>query len=230
MAALHNISFQEFFLDISIQLQRVSKSFSDKVLFADLSYTFHKKVYHIIGKNGVGKSTLLRLIVGLDFPDSGAVMLNNKYSVRDNSVNAKKLFYVPDDLALYPFLTGKEFLSWIANARTKNVDEIEELIERFELQQHLNTLIADMSFGTKKKFLLSSALIGQPDFIILDEPLNGLDKKSQQVLLLLLQEKVNQSGILLTTHHDAHLNRLNPIKVEVLGHRLITNSCTPLVV
>lgn len=65
-----------------------------------------------------------------------------------------------------------------------------QVIERLELQPHLNTRISDMSFGTKKKVLLSSALIGQPDFIILDEPLNGLDKKSQHALLMLLQTPV----------------------------------------
>lgn len=208
----------------SIQLQKVNKSFANKVLFANLSYTFRQKAYHIIGKNGAGKSTLLRLLVGLDAPDSGSIILNNKYSVTDNSVNAKNLFYVPDDLAIYPFLTGKELLSWLAKARTNNVDEINQLLERLELQPHLHTRVSDMSFGTKKKFLLSSALIGQPDFIILDEPLNGLDKKSQQMLLTLLQEKVADCGILLTTHHDDHLDLLNPIKIEVVEHHLVDKS------
>ena len=195
----------------SIQLQKVDKAFANKVLFANLSYTFQQRVYHVIGKNGTGKSTLLRLLVGLDTPDSGSIILNNHYSVSDNSVNAKNLFYVPDDLAVYSFLTGKELLSWLAKARTNKVDEMHQVLELLELQPHLNTRISDISLGTKKKFLLSSALIGQPDFIILDEPLNGLDKKSQQTLLILLQEKAIHCGIILTTHHDAHLDLLNPI-------------------
>ncbi len=214
----------------SIQLQKVNKAFTNKVVFANLSYTFQQKAYHIIGKNGSGKSTLLRLLVGLDAPDSGSIILNNQHSVTDNSVNAKNLFYVPDDLAVYPFLTGKELLSWLAKARADNVDEMDQLFERFELQPHLHTRISDMSFGTKKKFLLSSALIGQPDFIILDEPLNGLDKKSQQILLMLLQEKVAHCGILFTTHHDAHLDLLNPIKIEVVGHHLVDKLCENFVV
>jgi ABC-type multidrug transport system ATPase subunit len=214
----------------SIQLQKLNKAFADKVLFINLSYTFHQKTYHIIGKNGTGKSTLLRLIVGLDVPDSGSITLNNRYSVNGNNINTKKLFYVPDDLAIYPFLTGKELLSWLAKARTDNVNEMNQLLEQLELQPHIQTRISDMSFGTKKKFLLSSALIGQPDFIILDEPLNGLDKKSQQMLLMLLQEKVAHCGIILTTHHDAHLDLLNPIKIEVVGHHLVDKPCEKLVV
>lgn len=203
-----------------IQLQKVNKAFANKVLFANLSYTFQQQVYHIVGKNGTGKSTLLRLLVGLDTPDSGSIILNNHYLISDDSVNAKNLFYVPDDLAVYPFLTGKELLTWLAKARTNNIDEMNQVLERLDLQLHLNTRIADMSFGTKKKFLLSSALIGQPDFIILDEPLNGLDKKSQQTLLVLLQEKAIHCGIILTTHHDAHLDLLDLTKIELIEHCL----------
>ncbi|WP_133137844.1 ABC transporter ATP-binding protein [Legionella rowbothamii] len=203
-------------MERNIELKGVNKSFSNKVLFTDLSYRFQQRVYHITGENGAGKSTLLRLIVGLDLPDSGSIVLNNNYSVRDNRVNAKRLFYVPDDLPIYPFLTGHEFLFWLAKARTNDIEEINRLLERFELQDHAHTKIADMSFGTKKKFILSSALIGQPDFVILDEPLNGLDKKSQYVLLELLEEKAVHCGILLTTHHEAHLEQLNPIRAEIL--------------
>lgn len=212
-----------------LQLKKVNKAFTDKVLFADLSYIFQQRAYHILGKNGTGKSTLLRLLVGLDTPDSGSIILNNHYSVNDNSVNAKNLFYVPDDLAVYPFLTGKELLYWLAKARTSNVDEMNQILEQLELQPHLNTRISDMSFGTKKKFLLSSALIGQPDFIILDEPLNGLDKKSQQALLMLLQEKAIHCGIILTTHHDAHLDLLDLVMIELVEHRLV-DKCESLVV
>lgn len=219
--AWSNIRFWGLILQRSIQLQKINKSFAKKVLFTDLSYTFHQQVYHLTGQNGVGKSTLLRLIVGLDSPDSGTVVLNNNYAIRDHSVNAKRLFYVPDDLPIYPFLTGHEFLSWLATVRTKNTAEINQLLEQFELQAHAYTKISDMSYGTKKKFILSSALIGTPDFIILDEPLNGLDKKSQQVLFSLLAEKAAYCGVLLTTHHDVQLEQLNPIKVELLDRQLV---------
>ncbi|MGQ3890902.1 ABC transporter ATP-binding protein [Legionella sp. CNM-4043-24] len=205
----------------NIQLHEVNKAFSNKVLFANLSYVFLQRTYHIIGNNGTGKSSLLRMLVGLDTPDSGSIILNHHYSAGDYSVNAKRLFYVPDDLAVYPFLTGIEFLSWLANARTNNAGDLDRILELFELQPHLNTRISSMSFGTKKKFLLCSALMGQPDFIILDEPLNGLDKKSQQTLLLLLQEKALHCGIILTTHHEAQLDLLNPVRVELTGQRLV---------
>lgn len=208
----------------NIQLNKMNKSFANNLLFSDLSYIFNQRVYHLVGKNGAGKSTLLRLLVGLDSPDSGSIALNNQYSMQKGKPHVKGLFYVPDDLAIYPFLTGEEFLFWITKARTSNLQEIHELIERFELQPHLKTAIVDMSFGTKKKFLLITALIGQPDFIILDEPLNGLDKNSQQVLLMLLKDKMTCCGIILTTHHEAHLDLLNPIKTQILDYRLVDES------
>ena len=77
-----------------------------------------------------------------------------------------------------------------------------------------------MSFGTKKKFLLASALVGKPDFIILDEPLNGLDKHSQQVLLTVLKEKSCDSGLIFSTHHDSNIALLDPIRVQISNCKL----------
>ncbi|WP_133130205.1 ABC transporter ATP-binding protein [Legionella yabuuchiae] len=208
-------------MEISIQFKNVSKSFNKKLIFSDLSYLFYQRNYHLIGKNGAGKSTLLRLIAGLESPDTGSIMINNQYLVGDSSLNAKQIFYIPDDLAIYPFLTGIEFLSWIGRARTSTLNEINEVIDRLELRVHQSTPIADMSFGTKKKFLLASALIGKPDFIVLDEPLNGLDKHSQCVLLTILKEKASFAGIILTTHHDSNIDLLEPIKIQVLQNKLV---------
>lgn len=208
-------------MENSIQLININKSFSNKVVFSNLSYNFGQNNYHLIGKNGAGKSTLLRLIVGMDVIDSGAIIINGQ-----NNNNTKQIYYVPDDLEIYPFLTGDEFLSWIAKARFSTPNELNKVIEQLELKIYLNTSIADMSFGTKKKFLLASALIGSPDFIILDEPLNGLDKNSQQVLLSILKEKACNTGIIFSTHHDANIELLSPIKVQILNNKLIEeNNC-----
>jgi ABC-2 type transport system ATP-binding protein len=208
-------------LENSIRLDRVKKSFSNKVIFSDVSYDFFKKNYHLIGKNGVGKSTLLRLIVGLDTVDSGHILFNNDFNVGSYNRQAKQIYYVPDDLAVYPFLTGNEFFSWIAKARSSTQEEMNDVIERLELRNYLNTYIADMSFGTKKKFLLASALIGTPDFIILDEPLNGLDKHSQHVLLTILKEKSYNSGLIFSTHHDSNIALLDPIRVHISNCKLV---------
>ena len=212
-------------MEHSIQLININKSFSNKVVFSNLSYNFGQNNYHLIGKNGAGKSTLLRLIVGLDVIDSGSIIINGK-----NNTNTKQIYYVPDDLEIYPFLTGDEFLSWIAKARFSTSSELNKVIEQLELKIHLNTSIANMSFGTKKKFLLASALIGSPDFIILDEPLNGLDKNSQQVLLTILKEKSCSTGIIFSTHHDANIELLSPIKVQILNNKLIEENCVSEVI
>jgi ABC-2 type transport system ATP-binding protein len=186
------------------------------MIFSNLSYKFGQNNYHLLGKNGVGKSTLLRLIVGLESIDSGSVLIG-----KNNNHKTDQIYYIPDDLAVYPFLTGNEFLSWIAKARLSSNQELDKVTEQLELKAYLNTSIADMSFGTKKKFLLASALIGNPDFIILDEPLNGLDKNSQQVLLSILKEKSSNTGIIFSTHHDANIEILNPIRIQILNNKLV---------
>jgi ABC-2 type transport system ATP-binding protein len=160
-------------------------------------------------------------MAGLDIIDSGNIIINNDHQVRKSEHNAKRIYYVPDDLAVYPFLSGDEFFSWIAKARLSTIHEMKEVIDRLELRTYLKTYIADMSFGTKKKFLLASALIGNPDFIILDEPLNGLDKHSQQTLLTILKEKSCDSGIIFSTHHESNIALLDAIRVQISNCKLI---------
>lgn len=208
-------------MEISIRFKNVSKSFSNKIIFSNVSYNFYKKNYHIIGKNGAGKSTLLRLMVGLDSIDSGEIIINNEGITRNPNLEIRRIYYIPDDLAIYPFLSGKEFFSWIAKSRSSTINEMNDVINRLELSSYLNTHISDMSFGTKKKFLLATALIGSPDFIILDEPLNGLDKESQQILLSILKEKSSHSGVIFSTHHDSDIALLDPIKMQISDHKLI---------
>ena len=101
-----------------------------------MSYIFYKKNYHIIGKNGVGKSTLLRLMVGLDNIDSGNIIINNDYQVKNIDKNAQRIYYVPDDLAIYPFLSGNEFFLWIAKTRASTKVEMDNIIEQLELTPH----------------------------------------------------------------------------------------------
>ncbi|KTD35037.1 putative ABC transporter ATP-binding protein AlbC [Legionella nautarum] len=78
-----------------------------------------------------------------------------------------------------------------------------------------------MSFGTKKKFILVTALMGNPDFIILDEPLNGLDQNSQSVLINSLEEKSKQCGLILTCHEEDKVSRLQPKTLQLTNQQLI---------
>lgn len=207
-------------MNINIQLTHVSKTYEHRQLLNNISYQFTKNIYHIIGSNGVGKSTLLRLLVGLELPDSGSVIINGHTEVSSHNLMAKNIYYVPDDLEVYPFLTGKEFLNWIAQARPTHSGEIENILECFYLNLHTNTKISNMSFGTKKKFLLASALIGTPDFIILDEPMNGLDQNCQHVLLTILTEKSKNSGLILTCHEEDKIAQLHPYKLQLSNQQL----------
>lgn len=206
-------------MNINIRLSNVSKAYGDQLL-NNISYEFTKNIYHIVGKNSVGKSTLLRLLVGLEIPDSGSITINEHKAVRNHNLMVKNISYIPDDLEIYPFLTGKEFINWIAQARSAGNNNIDNIINGFNLKKHLNTKISDMSFGTKKKFLITTAFMGTPDFIILDEPMNGLDQSSQSFFLLILEEKSKKSGIILTCHEENKITVLQPYTIEILNKKL----------
>ncbi|MFC3909046.1 ATP-binding cassette domain-containing protein [Legionella dresdenensis] len=207
-------------MNSNIGLTNVCKNYGHNQILHMVTYQFTKDIYHIIGSNGAGKSTLLRLLAGLECPDSGTVMLNDSLAVNAQNIMARNIHYVPDDLEIYPFLTGLEFINWIGKARVSNNHEIETIITNFQLNQHLNTKISAMSLGTKKKFILATALMGTPDFIILDEPLNGLDQHSQLVLLNSLKDKAKQCGLILTCHEKDKAYQLQPRTLQLANQQL----------
>jgi ABC-2 type transport system ATP-binding protein len=164
---------------------------------------------------------VLRLIVGLEDVSSGRIIIKSESQAKKTDPAIARVHYVPDDLLIYPFLSGNEFFSWVSKARSSTIKEMNDVVDRLEIRAHLNTYISDMSFGTKKKFLLATALIGSPDFIVLDEPFNGLDEGSQQVLLDILKEKSACSGIIFSTHHESNIALLEPLKIRISNCQLV---------
>lgn len=203
-------------METNICFSNVSKSYSKSIIFNDISYVFSKSIYHLTGQNGTGKSTLLRMMVGLETPDSGLITLNNQPVSNASTLASRGISYIPDNLDIYPFLTGKAFLNWILQLNTSDRLPINSIVESFKLKQHLETKFSDMSLGTKKKFLVATAFIGTPKFIVLDEPMNGLDDEAQNFLIKLLAERAKYSGIILTSHDEDKVTALQPQKLLII--------------
>jgi ABC-2 type transport system ATP-binding protein len=199
----------------TIKIENLTKKYSDKIIFSNISFTFEKKFYHLIGQNGSGKTTLLKMLIGLEKPDIGEIYYNQNLLGANNNIFKEKIFYIPNELTIYPFIRGLEFLTWIGHARRSNNLQIENIIAEFNLLQYVNTPFCDMSFGTKKKFLIASAMVGEPDFIILDEPFNGLDKESDKILTTIINDKLDKVGLIVTSHKESEMLALHSTKIEI---------------
>lgn len=188
---------------IEVKTQNLNKAFLKLKILANFNYTFNKGSYAIIGRNGTGKSTLLKLLTGAEKPDSGDITVNH-INLNKNPENAKRfLAYVPDQSFIYPFITGHEFLKLVMKLRdTAKNTSIDDYVALFELSSMLNKPFSAMSLGTQKKFMLTAALHHNPSVLIMDEPTNGLDTKSRQHFIDLMNMKKSSSVIVYATHDE----------------------------
>lgn len=162
-------------------------------------------IYGFIGHNGAGKTTTIKCIVGIHDFDEGEIFVDGT-SVKDDPIECKrKLAYVPDNPDLYDYLTGIQYLNFIADVFEIPKKEREERIQKeadlFELTPALGDLISSYSHGMKQKLALIGALIHNPKLLILDEPFVGLDPKAALMLKNRMHELCEQgSAIFFSTH------------------------------
>lgn len=162
-------------------------------------------IYGFIGHNGAGKTTTIKCVVGIHDFDEGEILVN-KISVKKEPMKCKSILaYIPDNPDLYEYLTGIQYLNFIADifevSETEREKRIKEEADAFEITAALGDLISSYSHGMKQKLAIIGALIHKPKLLILDEPFVGLDPKAT----LVLKNKMHQlckegSAIFFSTH------------------------------
>jgi len=167
-----------------IEISNLTKKYENgKTALDDISFKINPgEICGYIGTNGAGKTTTIKIISGsLEF-DSGSVIVSH-LDVKLKPVEVKKIIgYVPESGNIFNSLTTTEYLLFIG--RIRNIEEniikrrIEYFAELFNYKEFINTSIGNLSKGTKQKILITSALMHNPEIILLDEPLNGLDANS----------------------------------------------------
>lgn len=190
-----------------IKLKNVSKKYGHHTIFENVSITFDAQKIKIKGENGVGKSVLLKLIVGYSVPDQGDIYYNSTMKLRKKSdfiEDAGVSINAPEFMKQW---TGLENLTYLANINRKCSEErLQALIQTFSLQKDINKKVKTYSLGMKQKMRLIQALIDSPKYLILDEPFDALDKHSKEVAKNYLDAylKEDPSRILIyTSHSDA---------------------------
>lgn len=162
-------------------------------------------IYGFIGHNGAGKTTTIKAIVGIIEFEAGDIYIDG-ISIREKPLECKsKIAYIPDNPDLYEYLTGIQYLNFIADifeiSRTDREERIQHYADAFELTPALGDLISSYSHGMKQKLAIISALIHQPKLMILDEPFVGLDPKAALTLKNIMHEMCSKDcAIFFSTH------------------------------
>jgi ABC-2 type transport system ATP-binding protein len=193
--------------EIAVSIRGVSRSFGDNVAVRDLNLEIERGSIHgLLGPNGSGKSTTMKMVMGLLKPDSGVIDVYGKDPQRDPIDVKSMVGYVPETSRLYEYLTGLEYLDFIADVYgvdpEAKEERIYEFLDAFSLDGRENEMISGYSHGMKQKTALIGALLHRPRLLILDEPLGGLDPKSARIVKDILL-RLSREGV--TTIFSTHI-------------------------
>ncbi len=190
----------------SISAQTVVKDFTSVRALNSITTSIEQgEIRGLLGPNGSGKSTLMKILIGLIKPDYGQVFVEGIDPTKDPIGVRRVVGYVPETPHLYDFLSGIEYLDFVADlyGMPPNVkkERIDEFLTAFDLKSQGNDLLSGYSQGMRQKIALSAALIHKPRVLILDEALNGLDPRSAKIVKDTLV-KLSSTGvtILFSTH------------------------------
>ncbi len=189
-----------------LKVSHYKKSYGAKLVVPDLSLEVAPgDVFGYIGHNGSGKTTLIRSIVGAQSMDAGTIEICG-FSVESNPVECKqRMAYVPDNPDVYDFMTGIQYLNYIADifsvdSKTR-ADRIEEFSNRLGLQDVLGDMTSSYSHGMKQKLVLIGAFLHDPTLLVLDEPFVGLDPLASHELKLMMAKVASRGGAVFFSSH-----------------------------
>ena len=189
-----------------LKIEHLTKIYGDKKAVDDLSlHILPGEIYGFIGHNGAGKTTTLKACCGILQYDSGEITVDG-VSMKQNPMICKgKIAYIPDNPDLYEFMTGIQFLNFVADifgvSASDRHERIRKYADAFELTAELGQPISAYSHGMKQKLAIISALIHEPKLIIMDEPFVGLDPKASHLLKEIMREMCDRgSAIFFSTH------------------------------
>lgn len=190
-------------MDITVQLDRVNKSFGDFTAVKDLSLTVRAgRVFGLLGPNGAGKTTTIRMIVNITVPDSGTITV---FGGKINAAFQDRIGYLPEERGLYRRMKIADQLRFFAelkNVRGKQVDaRIDEWLERVKLPEWKYKRSMELSKGMQQKIQFIATVLHDPDLLILDEPFSGLDPINVELLKdIVLGLKRAGKTIIFSTH------------------------------
>ena len=193
-----------------IEVQNVVKRFRDQVVLKNVSISFEKgKIHGIVGRNGSGKTVLFKCICGLMHPEEGVILVNGKRVGRDVDM-PEDIGAIIEAPGFLPNYSGYKNLRFLANIRRKiGKEEILNVLKTVGLDPESRKHVGKYSLGMRQRLGIAQAIMEDPEILILDEPMNGLDNAGvQDIRALLLKLKEQGKTILLASHNHEDIAAL----------------------
>jgi ABC-2 type transport system ATP-binding protein len=206
-----------------IDFQLVHRSYGDKVAVENLNLRVAAgELYALLGHNGAGKTTAIKMLVGLIRPGSGSIRVGGHDIVTQTREATALVGYVPDQPFLYDKLSGREILHFIGRMYGMDVQQVNQAInreiERFELAEFVDELTETYSHGMKQRTVFASALLHAPRVLVVDEPMIGLDPHSIRLVKDLLQREVAGGMCVLMSTHTLQAAEEIANRVGIMSH------------
>lgn len=187
---------------MELVIDRLSKQYKNKIAVDRISLRLQPGVYGLLGANGAGKTTMMRMLCGILKPTGGTVTLDSD-DVSSEEYRSR-LGYLPQDFGYYPEFTGQDFLMYMAALKGLEKSyakrKVKELLEVVGLKEQAKKKVKTYSGGMKQRLGVAQALLNAPELLILDEPTAGLDPKERVRFRNLIGELGKESIVLLSTH------------------------------
>jgi ABC-2 type transport system ATP-binding protein len=187
----------------ALEIHGLTKSFGDIKAVSNASFDVPEgSIFGLIGRNGAGKTTIMRMMMNVYLPDSGDILIRGKKAGQEfrNSVG-----YLPEERGLYKKMKVLETLLFFAELKGKKgkavSDRAKDYLERFDLMDRMNSKVVELSKGNQQKIQFITTMLHNPEFIILDEPFAGMDPININILKEMILEKKREGKIIIFSTH-----------------------------
>ena len=207
-----------------LRIEHFTKSYGKgKPAVEDLNLHVHPgDIFAFIGPNGAGKTTTLRAVAGIHGFDSGDILIDDMSIQADPLACKKVMRYIPDNPDLYTYLTGIQYLNFLADIYGLDADtrgaRIQKHADAFGITHRLNDMVGSFSHGMKQKLALIGALIDEPKLLLLDEPFVGLDPKAAFTLKQHMREMTESGAAIFFSTHVLEVAEKLCNKVAIINH------------
>lgn len=214
-----------------IQVDNLVKKYGPHLAVDHLSFSVNEgQIYGFLGPNGAGKSTTMNIMTGYIASDSGVVTINDYDILKEPEKAKRSIGYLPENPPLYTDMTVKEYLCFAAELkkvpRKERSGHVDEIIETVQLTDVKNRLIRNISKGYKQRVGLAQALVGNPEVLILDEPMVGLDPKQIIEMRDLIKGLAGNHTIILSSHILSEISAVCD-HIMIISHGKLAASGSP---